>query len=44
MPIDLLLLAVGLFVLSRLDVGSRHPPFLNGLIVAGIGIGLTGSG
>ncbi|MFD4720515.1 hypothetical protein ACFWOY_11935 [Streptomyces sp. NPDC058423] len=44
MSVGLLPLAVGLFVISRLDVGSRHPPFLAGLIVAGIGIGLSGSG
>lgn len=43
MTAGLLLLATGLFVISRLDVGSGYPPFLAGLVLAGLGIGLTGA-
>jgi EmrB/QacA subfamily drug resistance transporter len=39
----LLLLAGGLYGLSFLTVGSGYLPFLAGLIVAGLGIGLTSS-
>lgn len=39
----LLLLSAGLFVISLLDVDSGYPPFLAGLIVAGLGIGLSGA-
>ncbi|MGW6117922.1 MFS transporter [Nocardia sp. NPDC055165] len=41
MSVGLLLLAGGLFALSFLDVDSGYLPFLGGLIVAGLGIGLT---
>lgn len=37
----LLLLAGGLFTLSFLDEDSGYPPFLAGLIIAGLGIGVT---
>ncbi|MFJ8107826.1 MFS transporter [Streptomyces sp. NPDC096132] len=43
MSTGLLLLAVGLFVISRLDVDSGYGPFLGGLIVSGVGIGLSGA-
>lgn len=41
MTVGLLLLAGGLFGLSFLKVDSGYLPFLAGLIVAGLGIGLT---
>ncbi|MFG1658265.1 hypothetical protein ACGFIY_17235 [Micromonospora chersina] len=43
MTVGLLLLSAGLFVISRLDVGSGYLPFLGGLILAGFGIGLSGA-
>jgi EmrB/QacA subfamily drug resistance transporter len=43
MVTGLVLLAAGLFAISRLDVGSGYLPFLGGLILAGFGIGLSGS-
>ncbi|MEV0743307.1 MFS transporter [Streptomyces sp. NPDC050549] len=43
MTAGLLLLSAGLFVISRLDVGSGYLPFLAGLVLAGFGIGLSGS-
>lgn len=39
----LLLLGAGLFAISRLNVDSGYLPFLGGLILCGLGIGLTGS-
>jgi EmrB/QacA subfamily drug resistance transporter len=39
----LVLLATGMLWISRLDVGSGYLPFLVGLVVAGLGIGLTSS-
>ncbi len=38
----LLLLGCGLAVLALLDAGSGYPPFLGGLVLAGLGIGMTG--
>ncbi|GHE41447.1 MFS transporter [Streptomyces longispororuber] len=38
----LLLLGTGLFTLSLIDVDSGYPPFLGSLVLAGLGIGLTG--
>jgi EmrB/QacA subfamily drug resistance transporter len=38
----LLLLASGLFAMSLLDAGSGYLPFLGGLVLAGLGIGMTG--
>ncbi|GAQ57619.1 MFS transporter [Streptomyces acidiscabies] len=43
MSTGLFLLAAGLFVISLLDVGSGYLPFLGGLVVAGLGIGLSGA-
>ncbi|MEU7212636.1 MFS transporter [Streptomyces sp. NPDC044989] len=43
MTAGLLLLATGLFIISRLDTGSGYLPFLGGLVVAGLGIGLSGA-
>jgi EmrB/QacA subfamily drug resistance transporter len=43
MVVGLLLLGAGLFTISRLGVDSGYPPFLGGLVLAGLGIGLTGS-
>ncbi|MFD5300337.1 hypothetical protein ACFWJU_34680 [Streptomyces mutabilis] len=43
MTVGLLLLSAGLFVISRLDVGSGYLPFLGGLILVGFGIGLSGA-
>ncbi|OPX11414.1 MFS transporter, partial [Gordonia sp. i37] len=43
MVIGLLLIAGGLVVVSRLTPDSGYPPFLLGLIVAGLGIGLASS-
>ncbi|MFD7419081.1 MFS transporter [Streptomyces californicus] len=43
MTAGLLLLSAGLFVISRLDVGSGYLPFLGGLVLAGLGIGLSGA-
>ncbi|MFF2778888.1 MFS transporter [Streptomyces sp. NPDC058052] len=43
MTAGLLLLSAGLFVISRLDVGSGYLPFLGGLVLAGFGIGLSGA-
>lgn len=43
MPIGLGALAAGMLGLSRLTVDSGYLPFLLGLIVAGLGIGLTSS-
>jgi len=43
MAAGLLLLAGGMALISRLDVDSGYLPFLAGLIVAGLGIGLTSS-
>ncbi|NEB03482.1 MFS transporter [Streptomyces sp. SID13726] len=43
MSTGLFLLAVGLFVISRLDVDAGYLPFLGGLILAGVGIGLSGA-
>ena len=39
----LLFLAGGMFWVSRLNADSGYLPFLGGLLLAGIGIGLTGS-
>lgn len=39
----LLLLAVGMFWLTRLDIDSGYLLFLGGLVLAGIGMGLTSS-
>jgi EmrB/QacA subfamily drug resistance transporter len=41
--VGLLLLGGGLFVTSRLNIDSGYLPFLAGLIVSGLGIGLTGA-
>ncbi|WP_280350222.1 MFS transporter [Nocardia abscessus] len=41
MSMGLLLLGGGLFALSFLHADSGYPPFLGGLLVAGLGIGLT---
>ncbi|WP_306320000.1 MULTISPECIES: MFS transporter [unclassified Streptomyces] len=38
----LLLLGAGLFALSLIDVDSGYMPFLGSLVLAGLGIGLTG--
>ncbi|MEU6384107.1 hypothetical protein ABZ847_11120 [Streptomyces bauhiniae] len=43
MTAGLLLLTAGLFLISRLEVGSAYLPFLGGLILAGFGIGLSGA-
>ncbi|GEE01761.1 MFS transporter [Gordonia spumicola] len=43
MVVGLLLIAGGLVWISRLHADSGYVPFLVGLILAGIGIGLTGS-
>ncbi|WP_369212767.1 nitronate monooxygenase [Streptomyces flavofungini] len=43
MTVGPLLLSAGLFVISRLDVGSGYLPFLGGLILAGFGLGLSGA-
>lgn len=43
MSAGLLLLGAGMFWISRLDVDSGYLPFLVGLIIAGLGIGLTSS-
>ncbi|MDH6502508.1 MFS family permease [Streptomyces sp. SAI-149] len=43
MTAGLLLLSAGLFVISLLDVDSGYLPFLGGLVLAGFGIGLSGS-
>ncbi|WP_405719748.1 MFS transporter [Streptomyces sp. NBC_01537] len=43
MTVGLLLLGAGLFVISLLDVDSGYLPFLGGLILAGFGIGLSGT-
>lgn len=43
MAAGLTLIAVGLLWISRLHVDSGYGPFLGGLIVAGLGIGLAGS-
>ncbi len=43
MVIGLLLIAGGLVVVSRLTVDSGYLPFLLGLIIAGLGIGLASS-
>ncbi|WP_329351988.1 MFS transporter [Streptomyces sp. NBC_01261] len=43
MATGLLLLAAGLLVIARLDVGSGYLPFLGGLVLAGFGIGLSGA-
>ncbi|MFI8975214.1 MFS transporter [Nocardia asteroides] len=41
MSVGLLLLAAGMFALSFLEVDSGYLPFFGGLIVAGLGVGLT---
>jgi len=43
MTVGLLLLGAGLFVISLLDVDSGYLPFLGGLVLAGVGIGLSGA-
>ncbi|MER7057021.1 hypothetical protein [Streptomyces sp. NPDC000351] len=43
MTVGLLLLSAGLFIISRLDVGSGYLPFLGGLILVGFDIGLSGA-
>ncbi|BDH56664.1 hypothetical protein MTP03_16030 [Tsukamurella sp. PLM1] len=43
MCLGLLLLAAGLSWIATLDADSGYPPFLLGLIVAGVGIGITSS-
>ncbi|MEU9406796.1 MFS transporter [Streptomyces sp. NPDC048281] len=43
MSAGLLLLGAGLFVISLLDVDSGYLPFLGGLVLAGVGIGLSGA-
>lgn len=43
MPAGLFALLLGLFWISRLSVDSGYAPFLGGLLVAGVGIGLTSS-
>ncbi|MFJ8537187.1 MFS transporter [Streptomyces sp. NPDC093591] len=41
MSVGLFLLAAGLFLISLLDVDSGYLPFLGGLVLAGLGIGLS---
>ncbi|MFE2352100.1 MFS transporter [Kitasatospora cineracea] len=43
MTAGLALLSAGLFVISRIDVDSGYLPFLGGLVLAGLGIGLSGA-
>jgi EmrB/QacA subfamily drug resistance transporter len=43
MSTGLLLLGAGMFAISRLDINSGYLPFLVGLIVSGLGIGLASS-
>lgn len=43
MSTGLCFLAGGMFWISRLDVTSGYAPFLVGLVIAGVGIGLTSS-
>lgn len=43
MVVGLSLIAGGMLWIARLDVDSGYGPFLVGLVVAGVGIGLTGS-
>lgn len=43
MGLALVLLAAGMLVVSRMDAGSGYLPFLGGLMIAGIGIGLASS-
>jgi hypothetical protein len=43
MAVGLLFLAGGMYWASRLDSGSGYVPFLAGLLLAGIGIGLSSS-
>ncbi len=43
MSVGLLLLGAGLFLISLLDVDSGYLPFLGGLVLAGLGIGLSGA-
>ncbi|MFJ3494416.1 MFS transporter [Streptomyces sp. NPDC086091] len=43
MATGLLLLCGGLYVISLLDADSGYPPFLGGLVLAGLGIGLSGA-
>ncbi|MCL6672586.1 MULTISPECIES: hypothetical protein [Streptomyces] len=43
MSADLLLLAAGLYAISFLRVDAGYLPFLGGLVLAGLGIGVSGA-